>query len=326
MITPELLQKCEIAPRPWGQVWWSQVLRLNFWIPPKITVIIEGMENIPIDRPVCFAMNHTDRYNCWPFLLHFLQQRNKFAVSWVKAKYYQNFFTRTFLSATSNIPLASRGYIIGKQFKDSVGRTPSRDEYRFIRDLLDQKQEVNQDSLLSASSECRQFLSPSPSKILQEIEDYFALLSKEVLELNRKAIKLGHNILVFPQGTRSKRLLKGHVGMAQMTQALGLDIIPIASMGSEVCYPGASPLAKGGTIRYRVGEIIPIDGEKLGQYRCETTFIPFSRSAEQEFGGKFRHITDIVMNEINELLDEPYQFASDTHNPSPSQTDVKRFL
>ena len=323
MITPEVLQKCKISPRPWGQVWWAKVLRFNYWLPPKINVIVEGMENIPTDRPVCFAMNHTDRYNCWPFQRYFLQNRNEFAVSWVKAKYYQNVLVRNFLTATSNIPLASRGYVIANQFKQSVGRPPSKDEYRFIRDLLDQKQEVNQDSLLSTSSECRQFLSPSPAKRLQDIEDYFGLLSKEVLALNRQALDLGHHILVFPQGTRSIRLLPGHTGIAQMTQALGVDIVPIGSMGSELCYPSSSPWAKSGTIRYQIGKVISLDGEKLGPYRCKNEFIPFSRSAQQEFGDNFRAITDIVMNEINDLLDEPYQFATDS---SHSQTDIKRFL
>lgn len=323
MITPEVLRGCDISSRPWGQVGWAQVLRFNYWIPPKINVIIEGMENIPTDRPVCFAMNHTDRYNCWPFQVRFLQQRDQFAVTWVKAKYYQNIFVRTFLTATSNIPLASRGYVIANQFKQSVGRAPSRDEYRFIRDLLDQKQELNQDSLLSASSECRQFLSPSPAKQLQKIEDYFGLLSKEVLALNRKALDLGHHILVFPQGTRSKRLLPGHTGMAQMTQALGLDIVPIGCMGSEKCYPSSSPWAKSGTIHYRVGAVLPIDGEQLGEHRCTTDFIPFSRASQLEYGDNFRAITDIVMNEINNLLDEPYQFAT---SAMQEQTDIQRFL
>ena len=323
MITPEILRECKISPRPWGQVWWAQVVRLNYWLPPKINVIIEGMENIPTDRPVCFAMNHTDRYNCWPFQVRMLQERNQFAITWVKAKYYQNIVVRSFLTATSNIPLASRGYVIANQFKKSVGRSISQEEYRFIRDLLDQKQELNQDSLLSTSSECRQFLSPSPAKQLQEIEENFTLLSKEVLALNRKALDLGHHILVFPQGTRSKRLLPGHTGIAQMTQALGLDIIPIGCMGSDLCYPKASPWAKSGTIHYRVGKLIPLDGEQLGHYQCKSDFIPFSKGAQLEFGENFRAITDIIMNEINNLLDEPYQFST---NQVERQTDIKRFL
>jgi 1-acyl-sn-glycerol-3-phosphate acyltransferase len=289
-------------------------------MPKKINIIIEGMEHIPTDRPVCFAMNHTDRYNCWPFQTRLLHERNEFTVSWVKAKYYKNFLTRFFLTASSNIPLASRGYIIANLFLQSVGRSPTNNEYRFIRDLLDQRQELDQEALLSASSECRQFLSPSPAKRLQDIETHFTELSKEVLELNRQALSLGHHLMVFPQGTRSKRLLTGHTGMAQMTQALGIDIIPIACMGSENCYPSSNPWAKPGTIRYRIGEVLSVDGEKLAPYRCSPDFIPFARSAQLEFGTQFRKITDIVMNEINQLLDEPYQLLenSSTNPVAPS--------
>lgn len=323
MITPELLRKCQISKKPLGQIWWARFLRFNYWIPPKIEICIEGMETIPTDRPVCFAMNHTDRYNCWPFQSRLLQERNEFTVSWVKAKYYQSNISRIFLTAASNIPLASRGYVIANQFMQSAGRSPTENEYRFIRDLLDQRQELNQESLLSTSSECRQFFSPSPAKRLQDIEAHFTELSKEVLELNRQAISLGHHLMVFPQGTRSKRLLPGHTGMAQMTQALGIDVVPIACMGSENCYPSGNPWAKPGTVRYRIGEVLTLDGEKLAPYRCSSDFIPFSRSAQQEFGVQFREMTDIVMNEINQLLDEPYQLLE---SPPANPMDSSRFL
>lgn len=320
MITPELLRNCPIHPRPWGQVWWAKFLTLNYAFPPKTEVHIEGFDNIPTDRPVCLALNHTDRYNCWPLQWRMLRERNAFSVAWVKAKYYQHPFTRYFLLSTSNIPLASRGYVIIKEFSKIVGRKPTDEEYRFLRDLLDEKIEVNEQSLLSTSSECRQFLSPSPVQSLHKINTLFNDLSNEVVTLNEKALALGHNILVFPQGTRSKRLIRGHIGMAQMTQRLGIDIVPVGCMGSDVCYSGNAPWAKGGTITYRVGTPLTINGPELAPYRVTESFVPFSHHAQMQYGQQFRSITDIVMNRINDLLDEPYKMDSNQEQSSSGST------
>jgi 1-acyl-sn-glycerol-3-phosphate acyltransferase len=151
----------------------------------------------------------------------------------------------------------------------------------------------------------------------------FNILSEEVVKLNQKALDLGHNILVFPQGTRSKRLLPGHTGMAQMTQRLNLDIIPIACMGSEEVYQGNIPWGKSGIIRYRIGTPLQIGGDKLAKYRVQEPFTPFGTEAQQQYGDRFRRITDVVMDEINALLDEEYQY-----DPESTQTvDIsKRFV
>ena len=87
-------------------------------------------------------------------------------------------------------------------------------------------------------------LAPAPTQRLQQLHTEFNALSEEVVNLNQKALDLGHHILVFPQGTRSKRLLSGHTGIAQMTQRLNLDIVPIGCMGSEQSYNGNLPWAK----------------------------------------------------------------------------------
>jgi hypothetical protein len=209
--------------------------------------------------------------------------------------------------ATSNIPLSSRGYVLSTQFKEAFNRGPTSDEYRFLRNLLDEKIEISEECLLQTTPECRQFLSPSPIQRLHGIEKYFNNLCEEVVRLNQKALSLGHHILVFPQGTRSKKMTKGHVGIAQMTQKLGIDIIPVGCNGSDKCYPGNSPFAKGGKITYRVGKPIRIDGDEIGQYRINEEFIPFSKVAEQSYGQRFRSITDVVMSRINELLDDEYK-------------------
>ena len=322
MITNSLLQDCPIHEKPWGQSWWAKFLTFNYMLPPKVDVQFEGLENIPTDRPVCFAMNHTDRYNCWPFQWHLLRTRKEFTVTWVKAKYYQNIFLRKFLLSTSNIPLASRGYVISSHFKEQIGRSPTHQEYRFIRNLLDGRLDIDEEIMLQATSECRQFLAPTPTQQLQQLNTEFNILSEEVVKLNQRALDLGHHILIFPQGTRSKRLLSGHTGLAQMTQRLKLDIVPIGCMGSERCYDRNIPWARSGSIRYRIGKPLTIMGDKLSPHNIQESFTPFSLDAQLRFGNRFRKITDIVMDEINDLLDEDYRY-----DPEATQSvDTKRFL
>ena len=38
----------------------------NFNLPPRVQIDFEGVDRIP-SGPVVFAMNHTDRYNYFPF-------------------------------------------------------------------------------------------------------------------------------------------------------------------------------------------------------------------------------------------------------------------
>ena len=95
-----------------------------------------------------------------------------------------------------------------------------------------------------------------------------------------------------------------------MTQKLGLDIVPVGCNGSDKCYPGNTPFSRGGTITYKIGKPIEIEGPEIKQYRITENFIPFSRKAEEQYGQRFRAITDIVMERINSLLDPEYQFPN----------------
>ena len=250
-----------------------KLLSLNYALAGT-KIHVEGMENIPTDRPVCFAMNHTDRYNYWPFQLAFKNARNQYTCSWVKAKYFENPLLRHFMLWTSNIPLASKGYVIAKRFQTLLKRNANSTEYRFIRDLLDGKISLGDQALTDSPSSCRQLLGPNPNATLRAMEDEFRALSTEVVRLNQQALDLGHPILVFPQGTRSLRLTKGPMGIAQMTQCLGIDVVPVACMGSEKAYPGNSPFARRGSIRYVVGKPLRVDGPELAELRIEEKIHP----------------------------------------------------
>ena len=169
-----------------------------------------------------------------------------------------------------------------------------------------------------------QFFGQNPEAIVADIEDDFAKLSLEVVRLNEEALMKGHHILIFPQGTRSLRLSKGHIGIAQMSQRLGSTIIPIGCSGSDKCHPGLNPWANGGTITYRIGAPIPVDDPRIAQYRVKEAFVPFSSQASREHRANFQAITNVVMDTINTLVEPQYQYSK--NKESDGVQGVERFM
>lgn len=315
MISHELLKSIHLKENPIAQKLFAQILGISYTLPSKTNIIVEGWENIP-DTPCFLAMNHTDRYNYWPFQYMLAKKRKKYTCAWVKAKYFTHPFLRTFLLACNNIPVAPKGTLIARSFFKKMGRKPNGDEYRQIRHFLQQGG--------TPKKEVASYFGQNPTAVVEEIESEFALLSEEVVRLNQEALNLGHHILIFPQGTRSTRLSKGHVGLAQMSQRLQSTIVPIGCSGSDICHPGTNPWAKGGTITYRIGAPIPVDDPRIRQYKISDPFIPFSGSAHQNHGSSFQSITEVVMDEINNLVDAPYQYSQ--NKESDGVQGVERFL
>ncbi|MEC7985094.1 MAG: lysophospholipid acyltransferase family protein [Myxococcota bacterium] len=307
MLKLNQIQSIRLQENPIGQKIYAQFLRFNYSFPPKTKVHVHGIENIPNDRRCILAMNHTDKFNYWPFQLKLYQMRNQFTCTWVKGKYFRNTLVRRFLLNMNIIPVAPKGILIARSFKKLMKRLPSNEEYRNIKMVMDSP---NRD-LSGLSSQLQKYFGETPEKVIDEIESEFAGISQEVVRLNRDALSLGHHILIFPQGTRSVRLSKGHIGLAQMSQCLGADIIPIGCSGSNICYPDGIPWARKGSITYKIGKPLILDGEKLGAYRVKDPFIPFSADAVRNYRPQFRAITDIVMDEINQLVTPPYQYSTD---------------
>jgi len=127
------------------------------------------------------------------------------------------------------------------------------------------------------------------------------------VELNAEAVSIGLDLLVFPQGTRSKRLLPGHDGIAQMALHLQIPIVPVGCNGADLVYPGASPFARRGRIVYRIGE--PIEPAELAPYAVGEAFAPFSAEAERRFGDRFAGVAELVTGRIDALLDPEYRRA-----------------
>jgi 1-acyl-sn-glycerol-3-phosphate acyltransferase len=60
------LQRLKLSRRPLSQRFFGRLLGLNYNYLPGVSVEFENPEKIP-DQPVIYAMNHTDRYNYFPF-------------------------------------------------------------------------------------------------------------------------------------------------------------------------------------------------------------------------------------------------------------------
>lgn len=315
----ELLRGIRLSARPKFQMFvGNTILLAGYNLPPKVEIVVEGWENIPADRPVFYAMNHTDMYNYWPFQYVLWRKFPRFTATWVKGKYFESKLMSFFLVATNNIPLPSRGYVIATEFRATEKRAPDANEYRMLRDIADG---LRSDAA-GASDAVRKFVAEGG---LARFEERFRLMMKQVVHITTDALaRLKLDVLIFPQGTRSKRLSKGHTGLAQVTQSVGATIVPVGCSGSDKVYPGGSPWPKGGRVVYRIGKPLPADGPELGRHRVTGAFEPLVPEANKAFGDKFRAITDIVMARINELVDEPYKYATD--GSSDGVQGVNRFL
>lgn len=317
-IDVDLMRGIRLSAVPKFQIFVGHTfLRVVFNFPKKTEIVIEGLENIPRE-PVFYAMNHTDKYNYWPFQYQLWKKMARYTATWVKGKYFESKLLSLFLVATNNIPLPSRGYVISTEFRRAVKRPPDAAEYRVLRDLADG---VRADAA-GASDAVKRFLDDGG---LARFEESFRQMMKAVVQITGDAIeRLKLDVIVFPQGTRSIRLSKGHTGLAQVSQSLGTTIVPIGCSGSDKLYPGGSPWPKGGRVVYRIGTPLPVDGPDLAPFRVREPFQPLVPEANKAHGAKFRAITDLVMARINGLVDPPYQFVENA--ASDGVKEMERFL
>ncbi len=311
------LQQFRLGRFPWAQRFIARVLLpVDYW-RSQTTIVVEGVENLTTGRPTFIAMNHTDRFNYMPFMHRLDQLRLPPAAPWVKGKYYQKAWLARVLNWCNCIPVPSRGYIITLEFKRLNQRPPEPGEYRSLRDLADGK--LDRESL--SEGPVADFVARLEGDTGKEFFDYFdelfSGLAQEVIRINREALDYGHFPLVFPQGTRSRRLSKGHTGLVQMAHALEAVIVPVGVSGSDRLYPDSKPFSRGGRVLYRVGEPLTPTGPKR-------PYTPLSLQASQQHGPTFEVMTEQVMDAINGLLEPDYRYSRDKESDGVS--GVRRFL
>jgi 1-acyl-sn-glycerol-3-phosphate acyltransferase len=294
------------------------MLTPNYRLPPRVHIQVEGKERLP-DEPVIYAMNHTDRYNYWPFQYWLWRELDRYTATWVKGKYYENRFVGRFMELTNNIPAPSRGYILTKDFTRTMGRQPSADEYRALRQLCDgETAEVDPAILTTARDMLGRRFEPARESYAECVNALLAALNERFVALNEECFARGLDLLIFPQGTRSKRLSRGHIGLAQAALRFGRPIVPVGCSGSDRVYPGGSPWARRGTITYRIGQ--PFTDQ--GAFRLPDGVDPFT--AGEPHRERMQALVDQVMLRINDLVDPEYRFADD--GTSDGVRDADRFV
>ena len=309
------LKRHKLRRTPWGQLVAAQILRVDYRFPKRTEIVLEGQRHLDPGRRYILAMNHTDRYNYFPLQYAMYTRELGFTTTWVKGKYYENRVLGRFMDAMGNMPMPSRGYVLTTTFRERVGRPPSDAEYRALRDLADGAPGDPPDVVRGALD---------VDALLADFRQRFDAMIAEVMRLHREALDLGLHVLVFPQGTRSKRLSRGHIGAAQVAQHLGVAVVPIGCNGSDRAYPGDRPLASGGRIVYRIGRPLELDGPELAPFRVTEPFGPFTLEAVGAHREKFQGMTDVVMDHINDLLDPEYRYSED--QTSDGVSGVARFV
>lgn len=340
MLTLDVLDSISLSKTPWGQLAVAAGLLLpNYNFPFRRTeILFEGAENIPDDRPVIFALNHTDRYNYWPFQFRLWRDRGEFTTTWVKGKYYNKAPIRNFMIKTNNLAVPSRGYLITADAANLLGHAPKDKTYRILRDAIDRgetdtrvvRQKAADEAVLSEVVPIldtpRDMLGmafePRQLNYFETMQLLFSRMMDRFVELNQEALGLGLHILVFPEGTRSIRLTDGKPGLAQMALRMKSTVVPVGCNGSDLVYPGDSPVATGGKIVFRIGEPMTPEDE-LAEFQIDEPFTPFTHEAEEKYGHLFDPMTDLVMDRINELLDPRHQRLEDE---STAVEGSKRFL
>lgn len=332
MLDLPLLQRLALVRRPLSQRLLGRLLRLNYGWLPGVSIEIEGRERIP-PAPALFAMNHTDRYNYFPFQYRMWRDFDRFTATWVKGKYYENPFVARFMESMLQLPTVSRGYLITKDFEAAIGRRPSEHEYTVLRETIDARVR-GEPAPLPAPPAVPEALyrggrSPLGLRFDPEAGDYadyllalFEAMMKRFVALNREAVELGLDLLIFPQGTRSRRLLPGHDGIGQIALYLRIPIVPVGCNGSDRLYPGGSPVARRGRVVYRIGE--PIDYAALRAHHVGEDYHPFSAEAERRHAECFKGVAALVTERIDALLDPEYRLSPEAG--STTRRGVERFV
>jgi 1-acyl-sn-glycerol-3-phosphate acyltransferase len=315
------LERLKLVRRPFSQRFLGWFLGVNYSRLPGIELELENEDRIP-DCPVIFAMNHTDRYNYWPFQYVLWQRLDRFTTTWVKGKYYEGRLLARFMESMLQLPTVSRGYLITRDFLSVMKRTPTDREYELLRAVVDARA-VGEFAELPTPPDVPEMLfrmarnpvgvAYVPGEVPGEGDyaDYicalFQAMMGEFIRLNEYAMNIGLDLLIFPQGTRSKRLLSGRIGISQIALHLKVPIVPVGCNGSDGVYPGSSPFAGRGRIVYRIGDPIPY--EELSAFHIHEPFVPFSAKAEADHSEKFHGLADLVIDRIEPLLDPEYRRA-----------------
>ncbi len=267
------------------------------------TLSIDGLEKFDPRQPFVVAMNHTDRFNYAPFMRHLDQVGLPPLAPWVKGKYFRHKWLGKLLTWCACTPVPSRGFLLTLDWLARMDRSPSNEEYRQLRKIGD-GEELDEALLPEVEAYLRQAPGGSNEGYFPLFQEHFESLSAALVRINVEALELGYRPLIFPQGTRSKRLTPGFSGITQMALHLKVPILPVAVSGSDLIYPGNSSRSVGGHVHYTIGDLYDPSKEP----GAPTDFMPLTIAASRDHGPAFADITTKLMDRLNDLLPEEYQY------------------
>lgn len=315
----ETLEEFHLPNVPYLQIFIARVfLFFDYRFPKPTTVSIDGLDKMAIDRPFLVAMNHTDRYNYAPFMWHLDKVGLPPLAPWVKGKYYRKPWLAKVLTWSACMPIPSRGFLLTMDWLARMDRLPDNDEYRELR-LLGDGEFGDREPSEAVARYLEVAPGRSPEEFFPRFQGHFEALTGQIVRINVEALDKGYRPIIFPQGTRSRRLTRGFSGIIQMALHLGVPILPVAVSGADLIYPGNEIFSKGGHVHYSVGDLFDPSAEP----DAPTDFTPLTINASRQHGEQFQRLTDMLMDQLNELLPEEYRYDPD--GPSGKQGS-RRFI
>jgi len=338
MVDLEYLKKIKLAKNPIGQrIVANFLLTPNYRWFQKVDIRLEGAERIPRGENVIFAMNHTDRFNYWPFQYELWRMKEfPFTTVWVKGKYYRNALLGKGLDLCNGIPVPSMGYLLEEFYRKRFQQRMDKSLYRAIKDVIDGKYEqvsaypaAAAEALAAMGEQFRgtiggkyeqvsaypaaaaEALTAVADRFTEALRGYYDAVMEKVAELSCNALyEKGLNLIIFPEGTRSVQLGQGRTGLAQLALYTGKKVVPVGCNNSEQVYPDSLPFARSGRIVYRIGEPLSLEG-KFQPFRIGEPFKLLSRESQLKHREQFEAVTRIVMESINEMLEDRYRWSAE---------------
>lgn len=300
----DTLKEMHLPRVPYMQILIARLyLGFDYRFPHRTTISIDGLDKMDHRQPFLVAMNHTDRYNYAPFMRHLDQVGLPPLAPWVKVKYFRKAWLAKLLTWSACTPVPSRGFLLTLDWLARMPKGPTDEEYRQLRHLGDG--EAGDEELLPSVAE---YLAKAPGGTRETyfplFQEHFEGLSAALVRINVEALELGYRPLIFPQGTRSQRLTPGFSGIVQMALHLKVPILPVGVSGSDKIYPGNSARSLGGHVHYTIGDLYDPSAEP----DAPTNFMPLTIDASKRHGHAFAEITSHLMDRLNEILPEEYQY------------------
>jgi len=302
MLDRSFFEGYRVCPsRPWERAVataWTAMERVT-----RTRVRFENLEALP-KTPALIATNSTQKYDFMPIRAE-LKRRGIPTVTVTKGKNYHQPVMAFLLERLGVVPLASRGYLILVDFRALFGRRPHDDEYRALRSHLDAGTELPA-HLAALDRTARTLLGyafdPAQERWRDLVHRVYACVMAETRRLASIAVRAGHHVQMYPEGTVSSRLGTGRIGAVQLAWALKLPIVPAGMSGCPDAFRGGAPLLKGGDVVVRFGAPYALPGELL-----PPGFAPFEPEHEARHRPALDAATQDLMRRIDGLLDEPFQ-------------------